>query len=126
MSLGKFLQTYLASEVDNQVTVTAGADSSGSLAGTYLTLPAVDKSGNKYQVAPWFSVSGVGSNPVMGTKAIDTITFPADTAGNLANTYFFIYDGLSSNPKTYYVWFNEGGGGAPWLRTDARSDAAAY
>ena len=39
----------------------------------------------------------------------DTLTFPADTAGNYAQTYLLIYDGTSTAYTSYYVYFTETG-----------------
>ncbi|HTY75493.1 MAG TPA: hypothetical protein VMD05_08010 [Candidatus Nanoarchaeia archaeon] len=106
----KFYQGYLNSEVDNISQVAVLSDSTSyPLEGKYFTFPAIDKTGNIYQIAPWFKVGDSAPNPINGTAAQDALTFFGDSgADSYTDKYMFIYDGLSSNFKNYYFWFNKG------------------
>lgn len=105
MNPNTIIQQFLGTEVLNTSTVTTVADVAGSLAGTNFTFQAISKTGTLKSYRPYFVVDGVGADPTLGFAEVDTITFPADTAGNYGGTYFNIYDGTSTVNTHYYVYF---------------------
>jgi len=97
-------------------TITAVADTAGSLASKYFTI-AHGPSTNNQNVYVYYEVvdylGGPGSNvswwkncdPQQGVKEVTTVVLPAEAASNQAGKYWNIYDGANNR---FYVWYSTG------------------
>jgi hypothetical protein len=111
MNTGKVFQTFCQSEVLETTTITAGADTGGSLNSKGLKFYGKSKDGVERGYWAWLDINSAGVDPVLGKKEIDAITFRADVGGNYGSTYFTINNGPAATEVPYYVYFTVAGVG---------------
>jgi hypothetical protein len=105
MTLTEILNGFVANPTAETETILCVADVAGSLAGTSWKFTVTDEENADVVHQVYYTVDGVGANPVLGVAELDVITNRADAAGDLAAKYFLIYDGPSTAVVAYYCYF---------------------